>query len=488
MNISRRLAGEGSGRLLQEIRHQSGALRLTLCRGMTMLPLGDETEGVPPSPYLKFVVTCGDTAHVDACKRLLSAEFARVHEAFQREVHGSLVLRNFPASWSENSLKFVFAPFGGLVSVAVEAEEEKPSSAGADTSALRLAYLKLRTASTKKVASALHQTKVGDGDIVEECVIHCQQWHTRGWSDGTFLARIYIDQLVLDHRPTRAAPTPVDRELFVRRLPLQDMNQLQLQEYFEGFGEVEDLHLIRDTYTDQLIGEGYVRFRQHRDARRCLEALTPDGDADPNDLVGTWSESERALQRKDVNCYRFNLIDELVCSDGSGLERLKTECHLSGIWCLAETLRQRDRTSPPPSGKQLHFVGRFADEAHVDILRESLQEAFRKIHRRISDRMERRSRKAAATTGKENASFSVAAVPPQHPQGGCANALLSTNGASATPAPVMSVFESDNTAASLPGGESESRGKRRKSKSRKRHRKREKSDEESHHRHRRRRD
>lgn len=101
--------------------------------------------------------------------------------------------------------------------------------------------------------------------------------------------------------------------------------------------------------------------------------------------------------------------------------------------------------------------------------------------------MERRSRKASGTIGKENALFSVAAAPPQHLQGDCVNALLSTNGANAMPASVVSVFEANDTTASLPGHESESCGKRRKTKSRKRKRNREENDEESH-RHRRRRD
>ena len=55
----------------------------------------------------------------------------------------------------------------------------------------------------------------------------------------------------------------------------------------------------------------YVRFKDHRDAGRCLEALTPGEpeEADPTDLAGTWSESERVLQRKN-NCYRpaFSLL------------------------------------------------------------------------------------------------------------------------------------------------------------------------------------
>merc|ERR1719277_1888195 len=117
------------------------------------------------------------------------------------------------------------------------------------------------------------------------------------------------------------------------------MNRQQLQEYFEGFGEVEDILLIQGVFTEALTGEGYVRFKHHRDAQRCIDALTPSSpqDADPMDLTGSWSESERALQRKE-NCYRFNIISELVGPDGTGLARLKEEAKLKGIWVMSETL------------------------------------------------------------------------------------------------------------------------------------------------------
>ena len=61
--------------------------------------------------------------------------------------------------------------------------------------------------------------------------------------------------------------------------------------------------MLLDPFGEQT-NEGYVRFKDHRDAERCLEALTPgEEEADPTDLAGTWSESERVLQRKN-NCYR----------------------------------------------------------------------------------------------------------------------------------------------------------------------------------------
>jgi len=113
------------------------------------------------------------------------------------------------------------------------------------------------------------------------------------------------------------------------------------------------------------------------------------------DLAGSWSESERALQRKS-NSYRFNLVAELVGADGAGLERLKQEAKLKGLWVLAESLQQKDRGAPPVSGRQLHFVGRVQDEVNVRLFRELLERALEETHTRITDRIEKRRRKAEA--------------------------------------------------------------------------------------------
>merc|ERR1719343_151204 len=113
----------------------------------------------------------------------------------------------------------------------------------------------------------------------------------------------------MNRRPCEREPGPEDRELFLRNLPLQDMSQPQLQEYFEGFGEVDSLSLITNSLTGEPSGEGYVRFKEHRDAKACLDALNPatGEEVEQDDLTGSWSESERFLSRK-ANCYAFNMI------------------------------------------------------------------------------------------------------------------------------------------------------------------------------------
>lgn len=404
LDILRRLCGEGDARLKEFCQHL-GAISLA-SGGKAASPPPEQNGKTDISIHgqqVHFVFRCEQLHQADECKSLLSMHLATLHDSYVREVKGSLVLRGFPASWDQKGLKFVFAPFGGITGATIEEERIAPKpkdnngsteeGAASATTSSRLAYVKLRNASaTEKAVSNLHQTKVGDGDLVEECVVECHRWHLGAWSDGAFRASFFIDQLAMNRRPLEAGPGPEDRELFVKNLPLQDMNRQQLQEYFEGFGEVEDLYLIRDMFTGEPSGEGYVRFKQHANALRCIEALTPEAEAEASDLTGWWSESERVLQRRS-NCYRFNLISELVGDKGIGLESMKAEAKLEGLWMLSESLQQRDPHAPPLDGRQLHFCGRCAEEAHIKVFQEILESAVEDAHSKISDRIERRKRK-----------------------------------------------------------------------------------------------
>eukprot|EP00933_Yihiella_yeosuensis_P071556 TRINITY_DN79764_c0_g1_i1.p1 TRINITY_DN79764_c0_g1~~TRINITY_DN79764_c0_g1_i1.p1 ORF type:complete len:876 (+),score=232.78 TRINITY_DN79764_c0_g1_i1:66-2693(+) len=389
LNVLGHICGD-SGSKLQEIRKAAGAAHLSLEYGRSS-----------SSRHVHFVARCSEPAQADECSRLLSESLARVHQTYSQEVHGSLVISGFPSSWSEKGLKFVFAPFGGVNSVLLEDEEKdaKPSLATGDVPPSgRIAYVKLRNAQAmEKAVTNLHRTKVGDGDLVDECVVACHRWHTSGWSDGTFRVSIFIDQCAMGRRPADVGPGPEDRELHVRNLPLNDMSRDQLQEYFEGFGEVDNLHLIVDAFTLEPTNEGYVRFKHHKDALRCIEALTPSDpeEADPTDLAGSWSESERVLQRK-ANCYKFNMIAEMVGADGSGLEKMKSEAHLRDLWLLGETLQLKDRSAPHPSGRQLHFIGRCAEEQHARLFRDLLEKSLEATHTKITDRLAKRKQKMVA--------------------------------------------------------------------------------------------
>lgn len=407
LNVLRHICGEG-GAKLQEIRQATGAGNLSL----ETVGEGRSTNG---RRHVQLVAGCAEASQAEECWKLIAASLAHVHETYSSEVRGSLVLRGFPSSWSEKGLKFVFAPFGGLSSVTIEEEEKDapPTSvSGEVASSGRLAYVKLRNSQAmEKAVANLHQTKVGDGDLVEECIVACHRWHQHSWSDGTFQLGIFVDQLALSRRPQEVGPGGDDRELYVRNLPLHDMTRQQLQEYFEGFGEVDDLHLILDPFTGESTNEGYIRFKHNRDAQRCIEALTPSDpeEADPTDLQGSWSESERVLQRKN-NCYRFNLVAELVGADGSGLEKMKAEAKLKGLWILGESLQLKDRTAPRASGRQLHFVGRCTEEPHARVFRDLLEREIEVIHKKILSRLEKRKQKESGSgAGTEKTNDTAAA-------------------------------------------------------------------------------
>merc|ERR1711924_273228 len=70
---------------------------------------------------------------------------------------------------------------------------------------------------------------------------------------------------------------------------------------------------------------------------------------------------------------------------------------------LAESLQQKDRHAPPRSGLQCHFVARCSEEAQVASCRALLEQALEDAHGRISDRIDKRKRKADAALDKENA-------------------------------------------------------------------------------------
>mmetsp|Transcript_78979 Transcript_78979/g.139409 ORF Transcript_78979/g.139409 Transcript_78979/m.139409 type:complete len:268 (-) Transcript_78979:115-918(-) len=212
--------------------------------------------------------------------------------------------------------------------------------------------------------------------------------------------------------------------------------------------------------------------------------------ADPTDLAGSWSESERVLQRKN-NCYRFNLVAELVGADGSGLEKMKAEAKLKGLWILGESLQLKDRTAPQASGKQLHFVGRCTEEVNARLFRDLLERELEVIHKKIGTRMEKRKQKESGTAPEADAGKAEGVKPlngqdhgawqqppPANFWGGApggyggyqaypgAPSATAATGA-AWAAPPVSVFEQD---ASAPGTkDGEEKGKRSRSR-RRRHR------------------
>eukprot|EP00746_Dinoflagellata_sp_MGD_P147996 gnl/MRDRNA2_/MRDRNA2_80279_c0_seq1.p1 gnl/MRDRNA2_/MRDRNA2_80279_c0~~gnl/MRDRNA2_/MRDRNA2_80279_c0_seq1.p1 ORF type:complete len:651 (+),score=118.72 gnl/MRDRNA2_/MRDRNA2_80279_c0_seq1:274-1953(+) len=372
VNIIARLTGEPSK--LNEICQRSESEGVVLCGTGKF----EHQNPLSATQQLHCVVRCERVEQAEKCRDCLAEAMTEIYDVVNKTVFESLMISGFGTTWGEKELKLVFAPFGGLSSVILESTMDGG----------RVAYAQMRNLSMKgKAVSSLHNVKVGDGDLVEECMISCFPRQPGMLEDGCFMGRVFLDEVATPQQ-LKTDPGRDDRELFVKNLPLQDMDGDELHQYFEGYGEIEDLQLLGSCPKGSM-GEGYVRFAHHDDAVRCIAEIGTGAESD--DVCGVWSESERALQGG-KNCYRFNIIADLVGKDGSGLHKLRAACDLRNLWLVAEELKQRDSTAPEPQGKQLQFVARYTDPAQLSKLREQLRVALQEIHSKIKSKREKKAK------------------------------------------------------------------------------------------------
>lgn len=91
--------------------------------------------------------------------------FKRPFEPTDEVTEESYVLvRGFPPSWGEPQLRFLFVVFGGTASVQFTPDADFGRAAKVE--------LKERGVQAR-AADQLHNTRVGDGDVIEECLILC---------------------------------------------------------------------------------------------------------------------------------------------------------------------------------------------------------------------------------------------------------------------------------------------------------------------------
>lgn len=134
----------------------------------------------------------------------------------------------------------------------------------------RVAHVELKAPENMpKAVAQLHNTQVGDGDLIEECSISCEMIGAPPGGDsrrpGSKRRVLFLDELSMPKRP-KVPPGPKDREVFLAHLPVQECNEAQIQDWLEGFGKVEDMCLLRDQRTGEYSGRGYARFRTHEEA------------------------------------------------------------------------------------------------------------------------------------------------------------------------------------------------------------------------------
>merc|ERR1712113_1254549 len=171
---------------------------------------------------------------------------------------------------------------------------------------------------------------------------------------------IHIDELSMPHRP-QVEPVETDREVWVERAPPDD----ELEEWAQLFGEVEDVYRLPSRRPDTLGERGYVLFKEHEAARKCIEAG-----------IALWSESERALAwqgagrhtAKWKHTYPESIVARILGSKGARINELRESCGFRNLFVRGESL-SRESIS-----KRLHFIAEGGKEhGSLRLLRDELE-------------------------------------------------------------------------------------------------------------------
>lgn len=290
-----------------------------------------------------------------------------------------IVVTGFPASWKEEQVKLVFAVFGGVAAARF----------ALDASGRRVAHVELKVPENmSKAAESLHDTRVGDGDFIEECTITCELRRSGGESRAATSAVrrvLFVDELPMPKRP-EVQPSLKEREVFLSSLPVEDTSESQIKDFLEGFGQVEDMLLLQDPLTGTLSGKGYARFKTHEQAALCIEQTTADAE-DEGDVVAAWSESERAACRE-AGVYGVDVHSAFAGPSGRVLSSILASAKLKAadLWMFSELFSTRERGAPEPAGNRLHFVAVCTDQ-QFDLLQAALAAALEAFHEKTVRRL-----------------------------------------------------------------------------------------------------
>eukprot|EP00930_Biecheleria_cincta_P039486 TRINITY_DN27141_c0_g1_i2.p1 TRINITY_DN27141_c0_g1~~TRINITY_DN27141_c0_g1_i2.p1 ORF type:complete len:992 (-),score=149.90 TRINITY_DN27141_c0_g1_i2:22-2997(-) len=198
---------------------------------------------------------------------------------------------------------------------------------------------------------------------------------------------IHLDELAMPKRPSVQA-CEEDREVFVDSLPLEEDEQ----EWTSIFGEAEDVYRLVDEATGKPGNKGYVRFKDHESALRCVDAGS-----------GEWSESERAItsqassREKGRPCtYPLSVISLLLGRGGEAITKMKEE-----IGARALNLRGRGLTAGDNVGSErTHFACKGPPDA-IAKLRPALEDRLAYIHREITSTIETGQRKRSRSPRRQ---------------------------------------------------------------------------------------
>jgi len=201
-------------------------------------------------------------------------------------------------------------------------------------------------------------------------------WKKDDWkkdrNDKGVLITIHLDELAMPKRPV-VEPCKDDCEVWIDPLPDEE----NLKEFLEAFGEVDDVFRIPDISTGEPGDRGYVRFKEHDSAVRCVEKGS-----------GTWSESERALTSQSArhggrpSVYPESLIGKVLGHRGDVIMRVKDEIGANLLSLRGEGLGKED----PNASKRVHFVCRGSPDI-VSKIQPALEQTIEKVHEELKERI-----------------------------------------------------------------------------------------------------
>lgn len=189
--------------------------------------------------------------------------------------------------------------------------------------------------------------------------------HRRSAKLGSFV--FHIDELDMPRRP-KVEPEPTDREVFVDPMPDEDL----LSSCLAAFGDVEEVFYIADQHTGRSSDRGYVKFKDHGAAVRCVKAE-----------FGTWSESERALSGQ-RSAYSERLIALFVGFRGNDIQKLQDDCGVAHLHLRGEDVGRSDHR--PFASRRVHFTAECEDKS-IEKVKSVLEKRLAEIHDTIRDHL-----------------------------------------------------------------------------------------------------
>lgn len=223
--------------------------------------------------------------------------------------------------------------------------------------------------------------------------------------------KIYLDELDMPQRPD-VQPCVADCEVWVDLLPDEE----EINDWLLQFGEVEDVVRVLSGNVGQSSHRGYVRFKEHESAARCVEMG-----------CGKWSESERALSSQQAVreegrpcAYPRSIISMLIGTGGEAITKLKSDIDAFSLKLRGEGLPGSEEAS----SSRVHFVCK-GSLAALSNLQPAVERKLAEVHEEIKTKLnftrgqEKRSRspyrRSRALRAAWGAFDSRSATPPHWP-------------------------------------------------------------------------